>query len=88
MEAASEGVYCKKYDGDRPGGVKKNYLYAAFICSEDNHVTIVASSNFLIKVPQFTSSPSKSHPYFILGVELPVGTINTPPLSSSFFYFS
>lgn len=59
-------------------GGKKNYLYSAFICSEDNHVTIVASSNILIKVPQFSSLPSKSHPYFILGVELPVGAIDTP----------
>lgn len=33
------------------GGNKKSYLYSAFIYSEDNHVTIVSSSNFLIKVP-------------------------------------
>lgn len=36
---------------------KRNYLYSAFICSEDNRVTIVASSNILIKVPQFSSVP-------------------------------
>lgn len=84
MEAVSESVYCKKYNRD---GKKPNYLYTAFICSEDNHVTIVASSNFLIKVPQFASSPSKSHPYFILGVELPVGAINTTPPFFFFFLF-
>lgn len=50
MEALSETVYCKMHDGDRHRG-GKNYLYSPFIYSEDNHVTIVASSDFLIKVP-------------------------------------
>lgn len=51
MEALSETVYCKMHDGDRQIGGEKNYLYSPFIYSEDNHVTIVASSDFLIKVP-------------------------------------
>lgn len=50
MEALSETVYCKMHNGDRQRG-KKKYLYSPFIYSEDNHVTIVASSDFLIKVP-------------------------------------
>lgn len=50
MEALSETVYCKMHNGDRQTG-KKNYLCSPFIYIEDNHVTIVASSDFLIKVP-------------------------------------
>lgn len=52
-ERLSETVYCKMHDGDRQRERrrKKKYLYSPFIYTEDNHVTIVASSNFLIKVP-------------------------------------
>lgn len=49
-ERLSETVYCKMHDGDRQRR-KKKHLYSPFIYTEDNHVTIVASSNFLIKVP-------------------------------------
>lgn len=80
MEAPSEDVYCKMHDGDRQTdggrergreeGKKKNYLDSPFIYSEDNHVTIVASSNFLIKVPRFSSEPSNHIHASFWGVEL------------------
>ena len=49
---------------------KKNYLDSPFIYSEDNHVTIVASSNFLIKVLRFSSEPSNHIHASFWGVEL------------------
>lgn len=57
-------------EGGREGGKKKNYLDSPFIYSEDNHVTIVASSNFLIKVPRFSSEPSNHIHASFWGVEL------------------